>query len=138
MSFFPVDQVTTLFVYGTFQPGDERWHHLEPFVDGGTEDVGEPDTVDGSLYDTGQGYPAAVFDHRAEPGGVVHGLRIALRADTLGEALGALDAEEASVTGLFRRTLVTTHAGLIAWAYQYGDGLDLTPIAGGRWNGRPR
>ncbi len=57
------DPVTTLFVYGTLQPGAVRWHYLEPFV----ADAGTPDSVDGQLFDTGCGYPAAVFDVRRDP-----------------------------------------------------------------------
>ena len=132
MSTFPVSMISTLFVYGTLQPGDVRWRHLAPYAaDGGVDDA-----VDGTLFDTGRGYPAAVFDHRATPGDVVHGRRYALHATTLADALTALDEEESSVAGLYRRTLVTTRAGLIAWAYQYGEGLELTRIPGGRWSGR--
>lgn len=132
VSMFPVGLISTLFVYGTLQPGDVRWHFLEPYA----ADEGTPDAVDGSLFDTAQGYPAAVFDHRARPGDVIHGRRYLLRPERLDDALAALDEEESSVTGLYRRTLVTTHAGLIAWAYQYGDGLELTPIPSGRWTDR--
>ena len=129
---FPVGLISTLFVYGTLQPGDERWPFLEPFA----TDEGTPDAVDGSLFDTGCGYPAAVFDHRATPGEVVQGRRFVLHAGRLDEALAALDEEESSVAGRYRRTLVTTHADLIAWAYQYGEGLDLTPIPDGTWHAR--
>lgn len=132
VSMFPVGLISTLFVYGTLQPGADRWHFLEPWA----ADEGTPDSVDGSLFDTGRGYPAAVFDHRARAGDVIHGRRYLLRSERLDDALAALDEEESSVAGLFRRTLVTTRAGLIAWAYQYGDGLELTPIASGRWADR--
>jgi gamma-glutamylcyclotransferase (GGCT)/AIG2-like uncharacterized protein YtfP len=37
-----------LFVYGTLQPGHERWYHLAPFATATT-----PATVNGRLYDTG-------------------------------------------------------------------------------------
>jgi gamma-glutamylcyclotransferase (GGCT)/AIG2-like uncharacterized protein YtfP len=129
---FPVGLISTLFVYGTLRPGDARWHFLEPYA----ADEGTPDAVVGSLFDTGRGYPAAVFDHRARPGDLIHGRRYLLHPDRLDDALAALDEEESSVTGLYRRTLVTTQAGLIAWAYQYGDGLELTPIPSGRWDDR--
>lgn len=55
------DALTHLFVYGTLRPGDVRWHLLEPFV----VDEGWADTAAGSVYDTGLGYPAAIFG--AEP-----------------------------------------------------------------------
>ena len=91
--------------------------YLEPFV----ADDGTPDSVDGQLFDTGCGYPAAVFDHRAEPGRTIVGRRFALRADRIDEALVVLDTEESSVAGRYRRVRVTTHAGPDAWAYEYGE-----------------
>ena len=126
------DPVHTLFAYGTLQPGDARWHYLEPFV----ADEGTPDSVDGQLFDTGCGYPAAVFDHRAEPGRTIEGRRFALRPDRIDEALVVLDTEESSVAGRYRRVRVSTHAGLAAWAYEYGGGLTLTPIESGNWSAR--
>ena len=84
--------ISTLFVYGTLQPGDVRWPYLEPFAaDGGT-----PDTVDGQLFDTGCGYPAALLDHRATPGNTIRGRRFALRADRIDEALAVLDTRRAA------------------------------------------
>ena len=124
--------ISTLFVYGTLQPGDVRWPHLEPFA----ADAGTPDTVDGQLFDTGCGYPAALLDHRAAPGNSIRGRRFALRPDRIDEALVVLDTEESSVAGRYRRVRVTTHAGVLAWAYEYGDGLTLTPIPSGNWSDR--
>ena len=48
---------THLFVYGTLRPGEVRWHHLQPYV----VDDGVDDTAAGHLFDTGLGYPAALF-----------------------------------------------------------------------------
>ena len=48
-------------------------------------------------------------------------------------ALRTLDEEESSVAGGFRRVVVTTGDGVRAWAYEYGSGLDLTPIEDGDW-----
>jgi gamma-glutamylcyclotransferase (GGCT)/AIG2-like uncharacterized protein YtfP len=115
-----------LFVYGTLQPGDVRWSFLEPFVAG--DAGGEPDTVQGRVYDTGLGYPAAVFTEA----GTIHGRVYRLRTDSLDRALAVLDAEESSVAGQYRRIEVTTRRGLTAHAYEYGGGLTLRPIAGGR------
>ena len=115
-----------LFVYGTLRPGDVRWGLLEPYVDG----VGRPDSAGGSLYDTGLGFPAAIFGET----GTIVGLTYALRASTIDEALEVLDIEEATVDGLYRRVMIDTHAGCRAWAYQYGSGLDLTPIDSGDWS----
>lgn len=126
------DAISTLFVYGTLQPGDVRWPFLEPYA----ADEGSPDSVAGELFDTGRGYPAAVFGDRAASHGTVIGRRFELRVDRLDEALAVLDSEESSVDGLYRRVVVTTDAGVAAWAYEYGDGLTLTPIAGGDWSNR--
>lgn len=120
--------VTHLFVYGTLAPGDVRWPILAPFAaDGGTSDA-----ATGLLFDTGLGYPAAVFGGD----GTVLGRTFRLEVETLEEALAALDTEESSVAGGYHRIEIETHAGQRAWAYQYGDGLHLTPITTGRWSDR--
>ena len=121
---------TYLFVYGTLMPGDVRWRILEPFA----ADVGTPDSTDGVLYDTGLDYPAAVFDGRFGSGAVpVLGRTYLLRDDRLDEGLAVLDEEEDTVDGLYRRVTVNTHRGVTAWAYEYGDGLELTLIPRGNW-----
>ncbi len=132
MAAVPRPTVTAVFVYGTLAPGDVRWRFLAPYV----ADEGVPDSVGGRLFDTGCGYPAAVFDQRAAPGNLIVGRRFTLRACRLDEALAVLDAEESSVAGEFRRVQVTTHAGVSAWAYEYGTGLTLTPIRDGSWSHR--
>jgi gamma-glutamylcyclotransferase (GGCT)/AIG2-like uncharacterized protein YtfP len=121
--------IEVLFVYGTLQPGDVRWHLLEPYV----MDAGRPDAVAGELFDTGLGYPAARF---GAPGGVIHGRCYTLRSGLLDDALTVLDTEEHSVPGDYRRVVVTTRAGEVAWAYEYGSGLDLLPIPSGNWLAR--
>ena len=118
-----------VFVYGTLRPGDVRWHFLEPFVVGASL----PDTIAGRLYDTGEGYPAAILDHRAEPGGTIVGETFALRTDSIEQCLVVLDAEEDTVGGRYRRIVVSTQQGVSVYVYEYGDGLHLTPIAGGDW-----
>src|SRR6185295_7476071 len=65
--------IAHLFVYGTLRPGDVRWPLLAPYV----ADDGVPDSVDGRVYDTGRGYPAAVFDES----GTIVGRTYTLRAD---------------------------------------------------------
>ncbi|MAT07092.1 MAG: hypothetical protein CL424_18825 [Acidimicrobiaceae bacterium] len=117
-----------LFVYGTLRRGDVRWSFLEPFV----IDDGVDDTASGTLFDTGLGYPAAVFDGE----GTIVGATFRLAADRLDEALAVLDEEEDTVLGLYRRVEVVTGRGVHAWAYAYGTGLTLTPIAGGDWSTR--
>jgi len=117
-----------LFVYGTLQPGDVRWHLLSPFVVG----EGRPDTADGRLYDTGLAYPAAVFDGW----GTIVGRTYALSDTSIERSLALLDEEEGTVAGLYRRVQITTGRGVLAWAYEYGHGLELTPIPSGDWNRR--
>lgn len=114
-----------LFVYGTLRPGDVRWSFLEPFA----ADEGIDDTVGGSLFDTGLDYPAAVFGGD----GTIFGRTYGLRPERLVEALAVLDEEEGTVRGLYRRIAVTTGRRVPAWAYEYGEGLELTPIPSGDW-----
>lgn len=118
-----------LFVYGTLRPGDVRWPMLEPFVAGD----GVDDQVAGRLYDTGLDYPAATFGATS----IITGLTYPLRIDTLDRCLDVLDREEDTVLGLYRRVSVRTGRGFDAWAYAYGEGLDLTPIPSGDWFDRP-
>jgi alpha-glucosidase len=122
---------THLFVYGTLRPGHARWPILAPFA----ESDGWDDAVDGRLYDTGRGYPAARFDG---PTGAIAGRTVPLRADTLDRCLEIVDDVEDTVLGLYRRVPVRTRAGVDAWAYEYGSGLDLTLIESGDWDDRRR
>lgn len=119
------DAPVHLFVYGTLRPGDVRWPMLQPWV----ADLGVDDAVPGQLFDTGLGYPAAIFGQ----GGTVIGRTYGLRLDTIEHALSLIDDEEDTVLGLYRRVEVQTAFGVRAWAYQYGTGLDLVPILGGDW-----
>jgi gamma-glutamylcyclotransferase (GGCT)/AIG2-like uncharacterized protein YtfP len=114
-----------LFVYGTLRPGDVRWPILEPF----TLDGGMPDSVSGHLFDTGLDYPAALFG----PHGTIHGQTFALVEATLERAMAVLDEVEGVVGGEYHRVSVRTRRGVDAWAYAYGEGLDLTPIPSGDW-----
>ena len=117
--------ITHLFVYGTLRPGDVRWPLLHPFVNG----EGVADEVDGDLYDTGLEYPAAVFGGT----GRIVGDIFELITDTLDHALTVLDEEEGTVGGLYRRVTIRTRGGRVAWAYEYGSGLELTRIMSGDW-----
>lgn len=122
----PVDH---LFVYGTLRPGDVRWRFLEPFV----VDEGWDDSIAGRLFDTGLDYPAALLGERASPGGTIQGRTYALLRESLEQCLRVLDAEEDTVGGRYRRVVTTTARGATAYVYEYGDGLDLTPIESGDW-----
>jgi len=132
------EPIRHLFVYGTLRPADVRWHLLAPFV----VDEGWPDTVPGTLYDTGFDYPAAVFDgggystHGAGDGtvhGTIHGQSFILLEASLERALDVLDEVEDVVGGEYSRVTVRTGHGHTAWAYAYGHGLELTPIPSGDW-----
>lgn len=131
--FVAVDTPATMFVYGTLRPGEERWPLLAPFV----VDEGWDDAVPGRLYDTGLGYPGATFGPEAEPGsggaGLVIGHTVHLLQASLTRALEVIDREEDLVEGLYRRVLVTTRAGIRAWAYEWAASLDLAPIGSGDW-----
>jgi gamma-glutamylcyclotransferase (GGCT)/AIG2-like uncharacterized protein YtfP len=133
-----VSVLGTLFAYGTLLPGDVRWHFLQRFV----TDDGSVDRADGRLFDTGEGYPAAVFDDGIQADGiqadgiqdsVIHGRVFTLVADLVDEALATLDEVEGAVAGDYRRIEIVTHEGRAAWAYAYGGGLTLAPIDGGSW-----
>jgi gamma-glutamylcyclotransferase (GGCT)/AIG2-like uncharacterized protein YtfP len=99
-----------LLVYGTLGPGEERWHVLEPFVD---ELLGEVE-VDGTLYDTDRGYPAALFGTGQRVRGMVY------RLVRVAEAWQVLDEVESAVDGLYARVEVHTEHG-VAHAYECGD-----------------
>jgi gamma-glutamylcyclotransferase (GGCT)/AIG2-like uncharacterized protein YtfP len=116
-----------LFVYGTLQPGRLRWPLLAPYVT-----ASRPAAVPGSLHDTGNGWPVAVFD--AE-GGDVPGVLVDLNPDPgrLDEVLALLDEIEGTVAGLLRRIVVATTDGVTTWAYHWPSSTDgMRPIR--RWD----
>ena len=76
----PMDErIERLFVYGTLQPGRLRWPFLARFAIGH-----RPAEVSGTIYDTGYGWPVAVFGPSAES---VPGTLVDLDGEHLGEAL---------------------------------------------------
>lgn len=130
-----------LFVYGTLLPGRLRWPLLRPFV----TDHG-PASVPGRLFDSGRGWPVAVFEAATagatagapdgepdgDPGPTFHrdgsgsapvprvpGVVVALDPDRSGEAVELLDRVEGTAAGLLHRIRVTTVAGEVAWAYHH-------------------
>ncbi|HEY7628760.1 MAG TPA: gamma-glutamylcyclotransferase family protein [Ilumatobacteraceae bacterium] len=117
--------IVHLFVYGTLRPGQQRWPFLEPFV----VDEGADAVVEGTLFDTGNGYPAARFDRNGD----IHGRLYELRAGRIDEALQRLDEVEGAVTDLFHRVEVTTRSGRTAWAYEYGGSDAFAEIRSGNW-----
>ena len=117
--------ITHLFVYGTLRPGQQRWPFLEPFV----MDEGHDESVVGTLYDTGHGYPAAKFDRP----GTIFGRVYPLNLDRIDEGLKLLDEVEGAVVDLFHRVAITTSTGLEAWAYEYCGEPQFPEIAQGDW-----
>lgn len=115
-------------MYGTLLPGEVRWSLLEPYV----IDTGAADSAPGTLYDTGLDYPAAVFGGDT----VISGRTFAIAPALRNECLAHLDIVEGTVGGLYSRITITTVRGVEAWTYQYGGGLDLTPIPSGDWRHR--
>lgn len=115
-----------LFVYGTLMPGHLRWGVLEHHAVGW-----RPAAIEGRLYDTGEGWPAAVFG----PGGdLVRGWVVDLRPEVAEVVLAHLDEVEGVGHGLFTRIEVALLGGEAAVAYQLApDPGDLPRIAA--WDG---
>ncbi|MCU1370907.1 MAG: hypothetical protein JWO77_2101 [Ilumatobacteraceae bacterium] len=112
-----MNELDALFVYGTLMPGHLRWGLLAPHA----LDQ-RPATVPGMLYDTGQGWPAAVFGrtptHRRVSGWVVW-----FSAGTLAILLPDLDEMEgiapatASAHDPYVRIRVPIDSVTEAWAW---------------------
>lgn len=103
-----------LFVYGTLMPGHLRWPLLELNATGQ-----RPARCRGRLYDTGRGWPAAVFDDggRGDADDQVPGVLVGLRPDVADAVLAELDVVEGVPDGHYRRVVVTTTEGDQAWAW---------------------
>jgi gamma-glutamylcyclotransferase (GGCT)/AIG2-like uncharacterized protein YtfP len=108
-----------LFVYGTLMPGRLRWRCLEPY-----SLQHRPAAAAGALFDSGRGWPVAVFAGAARsttiPGaGVVPGVLVELIPARAGECLDVIDAVEETETDELRRVEVVTLAGERAEAYHF-------------------
>jgi gamma-glutamylcyclotransferase (GGCT)/AIG2-like uncharacterized protein YtfP len=112
----------SLFVYGTLAPGGPAWSQIAPYVSGHRAAA-----APGRLYDTGRGYPGAVFG----PGdALVQGWCCALTDAPFAE----LDAFEGTE---YRRITVRCTDGTDAVAYDWIAPLDgCTFIATGSWRAR--
>ena len=110
------NEIRHLFVYGTLQPGESRWHELATFVNG----EGERTTVAGMVYDTGLDYPAAKFSPESAAD-VIHGRVYEFDDAQRDAALARLDVVEGAERGMYQRVVVRTAAGPLAWAYECGD-----------------
>jgi gamma-glutamylcyclotransferase (GGCT)/AIG2-like uncharacterized protein YtfP len=117
-----------MFVYGTLLPGQSNWHVMAPFA----VDAGVADSVPGWLFDTGCGWPAAVFDAKPANARVV-GRVIELRADLLDTALAVLDEFEGIHEGAYLRIEIATEGGRAAWAYHSDAPGGSHPIPAGDW-----
>lgn len=111
-----------VFVYGTLMPGQLRWPGLERFATGV-----QRATAWGRIWDTGLGYPAAVFD---AGGGTIPGFLVTLEPDLAAVAVDALDRIEGE-GALFRRVTVRTSGGQ-AISYEWLGSTDgLRPLPRG-------
>lgn len=90
-----------VFVYGTLRPGEERWPLIADAVH-----RHESAEAPGTLWDTGHGYPAAVFDGR----GTISGDVLWIDPERRNEVIERLDRIEGEGT-LYRRVVVETSAG---------------------------
>jgi len=111
-----------LFVYGTLAPGEPAWSHIAPYVTEHREAA-----VPGRLYDTGRGYPGAVF---AAGDALVQGWCCTI----VDAPLAALDEYEGSE---YRRVTVRCTDGTDAIAYDWIAPLeDCALIETGTWSAR--
>lgn len=99
--------IRRLFVYGTLMPGHEAWPIIEQHA--ATTDA---TTVRGRLFDTGAGYPAAVFDADDV---AIAGTAVTLHAARAAAALEALDRYEGRE---YRRIVVHDGHGPL-YAYEW-------------------
>jgi gamma-glutamylcyclotransferase (GGCT)/AIG2-like uncharacterized protein YtfP len=117
-----------IFCYGTLLPGEERWRYLKPSVVSY-----QNDSVAGHLFDTGKGYPGAVFGSI----GCVSGIRFNIYDHLLEKTLDLLDEIEGAVDGDYRRVQVLTDKGFQVFAYEFGQSCkELTQIQSGNWLNR--
>jgi gamma-glutamylcyclotransferase (GGCT)/AIG2-like uncharacterized protein YtfP len=115
--------VRAVFVYGTLMPGGPAWDVLAPFAV-----ASEPATASGRLFDTGAGFPAAVFT----AGDTIEGAYVTLAPDRRAEAWNKLDRYEGAGT-LYRRVAITTSAGP-AHSYEWLGPTDRLRRLGARWS----
>jgi gamma-glutamylcyclotransferase (GGCT)/AIG2-like uncharacterized protein YtfP len=112
---------TEVFVYGTLVPGGRYYDVVAAVVV-----AHRPARVHGRLFDTGRGYPAAMFDDGpAEISGVVLTLSDAQRS------LARLDRFEGDE--YVRREVVTTNGDSV-WSYEWQSDLaGFAEVQGGVW-----
>lgn len=104
-----------IFVYGSAMPGEWGYDVIERFVESTHRDE-----VEGTLFDSGRGYPMAKF----ELGGTIPGFRLVLDEATLEDAMRALTQFEA---GSFAPVEVRTNSGATARAFEWIGSTDGFP-----------
>jgi gamma-glutamylcyclotransferase (GGCT)/AIG2-like uncharacterized protein YtfP len=122
-----------LFVYGTLRPDGSAWRRIADLVR-----VIGPATTAGTLFDTGQGWPAATFlDAPPRSSPTVRGHLVAARGPEQARALFERTDRYEGVPMLFTRTSVQVHgptgrcwAAGYAWAGGSPPGV---PIPDGKW-----
>jgi gamma-glutamylcyclotransferase (GGCT)/AIG2-like uncharacterized protein YtfP len=102
----PDEWPAALFTYGLLRPGQPSWPLVEPHASGPARAA----TVDGTVYDTGRGYPAL----RPGTGSCAPGWLVPLRDPAA--LLPALDAYEGPE---YRRVRLVTGDGTVCWAYAW-------------------
>ena len=117
------EDVEFVFVYGTLMPGHLRWPAIEPFVAQQTLAA-----VPGRLYDTGFGYPGAVF----AGDGQIEGWLLRLQPGQRGRAISVLDRIEGNQYGPIT---VTTVDGVNALSYEWAGPVDGMRDLEGVWTG---
>jgi gamma-glutamylcyclotransferase (GGCT)/AIG2-like uncharacterized protein YtfP len=119
--------IDRIFVYGTLLRGEERSCYMEGCaLDGILE-------VPGSLYDTGRGYPAALFDDGSDA--TVSGELYVMEDPS--SKMKELDRVEGTDSGLFRRSRIN-YSGTEFYCYEAGTLLAESATAanripGGNW-----
>jgi gamma-glutamylcyclotransferase (GGCT)/AIG2-like uncharacterized protein YtfP len=96
------DDLRAVFVYGTLLPGEELWGVLAPFALEVSEAMAR-----GRLFDTGLGYPGAVFEESTSR---VPGARVTVDRSHWPDLIEMLDEIEEEGR-LFHRRNVATSAG---------------------------
>lgn len=135
----PVIALASLFVYGTLMPGRLRWPFLAEFAVGH-----RPASAPGRIYDSGQGWPVAVFTDAAAHaniigdviGDVIPGVLVELDPGRVHAAMPILDDIEGTATDALRRIRIVTTDGDAAWAYHHPGSVDGL-IRVDRWHDQP-
>jgi gamma-glutamylcyclotransferase (GGCT)/AIG2-like uncharacterized protein YtfP len=114
----PDEWPAALFVYGLLQPGETSWPLVAPHATGEPR----PATVEGTVHDTGLGYPALRRGTGRAPGWVVP-------VRDPAALLPALDRYEG---GEYRRERVLTADGTVCWSWVWAGSFErLRPLPAG-------